>query len=290
MKFFLLAGFILSSFLLRAQLQTDSLLIGGHHRSFHFNRPSPSTVRGPLVFVLHGSGGRGLDMMRSVTKMDSMVSSVGGVVVYPNGYKRYWNECRKASPAEANRIDIDEQAFFSSMIRYFSKNFRTDQSKVFVVGTSGGGHMAYKLGLTMPQTFKAVTAIIANLPDSTNFDCKPSGKPVPVMIINGTEDTVNPYNGGEVVAGFSLGFVRSTEETFRYWSNLAGHRGEPVKEMLADRDPADGRVIERYRYAAAGKPDVVLLKVIGGEHDYPKDIDVHVEAWQFFKKQLEAKR
>jgi polyhydroxybutyrate depolymerase len=58
-----------------------------------------------------------------------------------------------------------------------------------------------------------------------------------------------------------------------------------VKESLPDTDPTDGRTIERYTYKTEGKPEVVLLKVIGGKHDYPKDIDVHEEAWNFFKRQ-----
>ena len=32
-----------------------------------------------------------------------------------------------------------------------------------------------------------------------------------------------------------------------------------------------------------GKKEVVLLKVIGGKHDYPGDINVHRYAWEFFK-------
>lgn len=85
---------------------------------------------------------------------------------------------------------------------------------------------------------------------------------------------------------FIMGTVRSTDQTFQYWARLAGYHGEPVKETLPDTDPADGKTIERYTFNSAGKPEVVLLKVIGGKHDYPNDIDVHVEAWEFFKRQL----
>ncbi|MEZ4903860.1 MAG: prolyl oligopeptidase family serine peptidase [Spirosomataceae bacterium] len=57
------------------------------------------------------------------------------------------------------------------MIDYFNKQYAIDTNKVFAVGTSGGGHMAYKLGLTMPEKFRAITALIANLPDTNNMDC-----------------------------------------------------------------------------------------------------------------------
>jgi polyhydroxybutyrate depolymerase len=278
--------------LLMLQLQTgytqvlsDSLLIEGYYRVFHYYKPSGPLQKASLVFVLHGSGGTGVGMMKLTSKMQQQAISDNALIVYPDGYKKYWNECRKASPAEANLIDINEQAFFREMITYFTKQYLVDSRKVFAVGTSGGGHMAYKLALTMPEAFKAITAIIANLPDTSNLDCTPVSKPIPVMIVNGTHDPINPYEGGEVKIGFSMGYVRSTEQTFQYWATLAGYSGNSTKESVADSDPQDGKTIERYTYRQKGKPEIVLLKVIGGKHDYPGDIDVHVEALEFFKKQ-----
>lgn len=273
---------------MQAQVITDSLLVDGNYRVFHFNEPVGLLNRPSLVFVLHGSGGDGLGMMKSATKMDQRATTENTLVVYPSGYKRYWNECRKASPAQANVENVNEQAFFNGMIQYFVKRYRVDQTHVFAVGTSGGGHMAYKLALTMPKAFRAITAIIANLPDTTNLDCTPSGKAVPVMIINGTDDSTNPYNGGVVVLGknMTMGAVRSTDRTLAYWADLAKYKGKPSLEKLPDTDPADGKTIERYTYREKGKPEIVLLKVNGGKHDYPNDIDVHLEALAFFKRQL----
>ena len=110
---------------------------------------------------------------------------------------------------------------------------------------------------------------------------------IPIMIVNGTADPLNPYKGGMMQSGtFIMGNVRSTDHTFQYWASLGGYRGEPTKELVADKDPADRKTIERYTYKEKGKPEIVILKVIGGKHDYPNDIDVHVEAWEFFKRQL----
>ena len=273
---------------LSAQVISDSLLIEGHYRVFHFDTPAQSLRRPSLIFVLHGSGGNGLGMMNSTRKMEQQATAQNAVLVYPDGYRKYWNECRKASPAQANTEDINEQAFFTEMIGYFKKRYQVNDNQVFAVGTSGGGHMAYKLGLTTPATFRAITAIIANLPDSTNLDCAPSGKPMAIMIINGTEDPINPYNGGMVNLGknVTMGAVRSTDQTLTYWANLARYQGRPTQQPLPDTDPNDGKRIERYTYQAEGKPEVVLLKVIGGKHDYPNDIDVHVEALTFFMRQI----
>lgn len=272
----------------QAQVVNDSLLIEGRYRVFHYHQPPGNFARPGLIFVLHGSGGRGIDAMPSAANMEREALKNTILPVYPDGYKRYWNECRKASPAQANLEDVNEQAFFAGMIDYFKKRYNADPTRVFVVGTSGGGHMAYKLGLTMPRAFRAITAIIANLPDSTNLDCQPSGQAMAVQIINGTEDPINPYNGGPVVLGgnMRMGSVRSTDQTLAYWSGLAHYQGAPTRSDVPDADPTDGRTIERYTYHERGKPDVVLLKVIGGKHDYPKDIDVHIEALKFSLQQI----
>ena len=268
-----------------AQVMSDSILVDGHYRTFHFNKPG-SSPGASLIFILHGSGGNGKAMMDRTTKLAEKAVAEKILLVYPDGYKRYWNECRKAATSLANQENIDENTFFDQMITYFKTKYQIDTQRVFAVGTSGGGHMAYKLALTMPQKFRAITALIANLPDTDNMDCTEAKIAIPVMIVNGTADQVNPYEGGLVDLGtVKMGRVRSTDRSLQYWASLAGYTGEPVKNLLPDTDPSDGKTIERFTYKQTGKPEIVLLKVIGGKHDYPNDIDVHVEAWEFFKRQ-----
>lgn len=284
--FILLAGTLFVCTVAKAQLLDDSVKIEGNYRSFHFNKPRVNP-NASLIFVLHGSGGDGKGIMRTATKLEAIAGKENILIVYPDGYKRFWNECRKMADTPPNKENINEEAFFIAMIDYFSKKYKTDRKKVFIAGTSGGGHMAYKLAMNIPGKIRAVTAIVANLPDSANMDCTPTNKPVPVMIVNGTDDPVNPYAGGLVrSAGMSLGTVRSTEQTFAYWSSIAGYSGAPVKKVYPDTDPSDGKIVERYTYKKKGHPEVTLLKVIGGKHDYPGDVDVYLEAWSFFKRQL----
>jgi len=267
---------------LQSQILADSIKIDGHYRVFHFNKPQ-QIKNHSLVFVLHGSGGNGKQMMERASKMNEISSNEKFIAVFPTGYKNYWNECRKIAPSSANIENINEEAFFIQMIKYFKKYYQIDDAKVFAVGTSGGGHMAYKLGLTMPNSFRAITAIVANLPDSNNLDCPQMLKPMNVLIINGTEDKTNPYDGGEVILGSgNFGNVRSTDRTFQYWADLAGYTGTSTKTNLPDTDPSDGKTIEKYSFTGNTK-SVVLLKVIGGKHNYPNDIDVHHYAWDFFK-------
>jgi polyhydroxybutyrate depolymerase len=283
-KILSLSGGLLLAILSYSQMVTDSLLIDGHYRTFHFNIPVAAN-NASLVFILHGSGGKGLDMVKATAKLEARSATDKIIIVYPDGYKNYWNECRKAATSAANLENINEQTFFTAMIAYFKTKHSINTKHVYAAGVSGGGHMAYKLAITMPDKIKAITAIIANMPDNSNMDCDESKKPIPVMIVNGTADPTNPYNGGEVKnATVTLGTVRSTDQSFHYWATIDGYTGEPVKTDLPDTDPSDGKTIEKYTYKQKGKPEVTLLKVINGKHDLPNDIDVFLEAWWFFQR------
>lgn len=272
-------------FTAQAQIVDDSLLIEGHYRTFHFLKPSQPNAS--LVFVLHGSGGNGTQMRGRAKTLEAIAPTENILLVYPDGYKKYWNECRKTANSAANLENINENDFFGGMINYFKERHQINEKQIFAVGTSGGGHMAYKLALTMPERFRAITALIANLPDTNNIDCEEKRRALPVMIVNGTADKTNPYEGGEVITNnISLGLVRSTDRTFAYWSSLAGYKGKPQMQSLPDTDPKDGKTVEKYTFKKKRKPEITLLKVINGKHDYPNDIDVHLEAWEFFKRNM----
>lgn len=262
----------------------DSVLIEGHSRTFTFHQPGTDLNGGSLLFLMHGSGGKSSDIIAKTNKLEAIAAKDKLLVVYPDGYQHFWNECRRFSTAAANKENINEEAFFKEMINYFAKKYGISKENVFAAGFSGGGHMSYKLAMTMPDQIKAITAIVANMPDSASCDCILANKALPVMIINGTDDKTNPYNGGEMfVNNASFGVVRSSENTFGYWASLAGYKGEPTKTLLPDTDTSDHKTIESYTYKAANKPPVTLLKVVGGHHDYPGDIDVYLYAWEFFK-------
>lgn len=268
---------------IKAQVVNDSILVDNHYRTFHFKKPNLQLQNSSLIFVLHGSGNNGINMMKATSKLIEIADNENLIAVFPDAYFQNWNDCRKMAPAVANSENIDENTFFSKMILYFEQKYRINLTKVFVVGTSGGGHMAFKLAMTMPEKFAGISAIIANIPAPINMDCTQKKMPIPVLIINGTNDSVNPYNGG--ISATNKGLVFSTNETFQYWAKLNGHQGKPKFSTLPNVDLTDEKTIEKYSYTQKNKPEVTLLKVINGEHNYPKDIDVHVESWHFFKRQ-----
>ncbi|GAA4344532.1 poly(3-hydroxybutyrate) depolymerase [Flaviaesturariibacter amylovorans] len=272
-------------------MMSDSLLIGGRARSFHYFEPEGPSRGFHLVFVLHGSGGNGKGMMPPLARLEARASREKVLFVYPDGWGRYWNECRRYATSPANLQDVNEGAFFEALIDHFASRYGTVKDYAFAVGLSGGGHMAYKLAMTLPRRFPAISAIVANLPDPSNLDCTPSGTPVSVLITNGTADGVNPDGGGIMtINGASWGRVRSTWGSLDYWARLAGYKGKPVAAAVPDPDPANGQSVMRYTHRKGRRPEVTLLRVEGGDHAYPKDLDVFEESWAFFKRALQRMR
>jgi polyhydroxybutyrate depolymerase len=284
---FLILSFIATCTGSYSQYITDSIKVDDQYRSFSYQALNSTQKGCTVIFILHGSGMTGKDMIPPSAGLQKIAATEHLLLVYPNGYKHYWNECRKGATSEANTLDINEQRFFDGMIKYLSARYDINTKSFFAIGLSGGGHMAYKLGMTMPERFKAVSAIVANLPDTNNLDCAEAKKPIAVMITNGTKDALNHYEGGNIIIdGKNWGAIRSTDRTFAYWATLAGYSGEPVVTALPDADTTNDQSITRYTYQQRDKPEVTLLKVNGGTHAFPKDIDIFLESWEFFKREI----
>jgi polyhydroxybutyrate depolymerase len=270
-------------------LHSDSLLIDGNYRSFYYAAPEKNRKNPALIFILHGSGGTGLDMVPASKNLAAVAGKENLILVYPNGYQRFWNECRKASTAKANLENVDESGFFNGMINYFKKNYLVGLKKIFVIGFSGGGQMAFKLAMTKPETYKAVTSVVANLPTDENMDCTPLNKPISILLVNGTADPVCPYNGGEMKAqNITLGTVKSTMQTLAYWGAVNGIGKNLHTETLPDPNPLDSISIVKYSFTGKYN-EVRLYCIINGKHEFPKDLDVFTESLRFFKKQLRKK-
>src|SRR5947208_14609637 len=110
------------------------------------------------------------------------------------------------------------------MVQKLVAEIGVDPKRVFVAGSSRGGFMAFRLALEAPSTFRAVAAVSANVHTPDNFKCKaaPTGTSS-VLIMNGTEDPLVPFDGGGVsLFGFSYkyGHVMSSRESAQYFAAL----------------------------------------------------------------------
>ena len=199
-----------------AGLNDASISVGDRERRFEYYVPAHPTPRPPIILAFHGSGGSGARLRGFMGgELQRLAEERGFVAVYAQGFEGNWNGCRASSPSSANSLEIDDVGFVRALVVWLGRELEADPARVHAIGFSGGGHMAYRLALEIPDEILGVAAIAASLPVEGELDCESSGRPVSVMIVNGTADPVNPYDGGEVMApgGTVLGRVRSTRAT-----------------------------------------------------------------------------
>ena len=285
---------------LDGDLLDGSVAVDGMQRKFRWYRPAKVAPSPPLVFVLHASSSDGREARRQTYyEFDRLAERHGFLAVYPDGYEQHWNDCRAQAPYAANAKNIDDVGFFAKMVDFFVAEEHANAERVYATGISNGGQLAYRLALELPDRVAAVAPVAASLPDDANFDCTKSGKPVAIMILNGTADPMNPYEGGEVALyGLlgSRGTVLSTDATVRYFAQLAGHHGPPRIVHYPDVATHDHSSAELQIWRDGPGPEVVLLKVEGGGHTFPHpfhrfpriigatnaDLDAAAEIWRFF--------
>jgi polyhydroxybutyrate depolymerase len=237
--------------------------------------PASRMASPPILLVLHGSLGDGPGMRASTFySFDVQAERAGYIAVYPDGVENHWNDCRRNASYAANRLQVDDVGFLRALVAELVNRYGADPERVFATGLSNGGQMVYRLALEAPELIAGGAAIVANLPVADNSDCVGRGVAVPMLVMNGTEDPVNPDAGGvvQVWGDSSRGEVMSSLDTARYWARLAGHDLDAVQRTGSDRNPDDATSVARYVWRSAGHSPVELVSLEGGGHTFPHPV------------------
>jgi polyhydroxybutyrate depolymerase len=153
--------------------------------------------RYPLVIGLHGVGGSG-KIARETFALDDVTESNPVIAVYPEGSGRErdtvqsWNAGGCCSPAIDEPGYIRDVDFISIIISNMENNYWIDLSRVWVIGFSNGGMMAYRLACEIPDQ---ITGIAVGSGAFTVETCAPSSA-VNVIHLHGEQDTKVPVLGG----------------------------------------------------------------------------------------------
>jgi polyhydroxybutyrate depolymerase len=285
---------------LGAAIEKGTIRVGDLDRTYRVYVPPGASASPPLVIAFHGSMDSSEGMRRATGyEFDRLADAHGFVVAYPQGFEGHWNDCRKVADYAARKRNIDDLALFDTLIARLQAEHGIDPARVFVVGLSNGGHFVFRLALERPDRIAGAAAFGANLPTDDNSVCVAKGPPPPIMLVNGTEDPINPYGGGVVtVFGFgNRGTVRSARETADYFARRLG-AGEPVTNQLASTTQGDSTSADRLAWGEPGR-EVVLFSINGGGHVVPQPvyspqrilgrvtsaINGPEQAWTFFSRQ-----
>lgn len=285
--------------------KNQTIDISGTSRNYHMYLPE-NVINAPIVILLHGNRSDNDELMgftnakapykawEDIARQADIILAVPNGTNGPSGH-RGWNDCR--DDASGNPV-VNDVLFIDNLIDFILNEHRADASKVFALGTSNGGHMAMRLAQEIPNKLTAFSAIVASNP--VNSQCINSTSPISALFMNGTEDPINPYVGGEMSS--NRGEVFSGQETIDYWINRNQTDTTPTVTDLADIDVEDGCTVKKYVYAnGTNNTEVAFYEIIGGGHTEPSiserysnlfkvvvkeqngDIEMATEVWNFFK-------
>lgn len=255
--------------------QSGSLEHDGLRRSWLAYVPAAKAENPALLLLLHGSRGDGADMQAATFHgFNVLAERQGFIAVYPNGYQRHWNDCRGPANYAANLENIDDVGFLRALVSQMAQEHGIDPARVYAAGFSNGAQMAYRLAFEAPDLVAGIAAIAANIPADGYMDCSEAGRPVATLIMNGTADPVNPYEGGlvEIFGDTSRGEVQSADASARYWTGLAGYTQEGEQRVWPERAPDDGTSVQSTSWSEMGMFPVALVSIRGGGHTFPDPV------------------
>ena len=271
--------------------------LGGRLRTYQLHIPKGLDPYKPvpLVFVLHGGGGNGLQMER-YSGFSALSDQHGFIACYPDGVDRAWYDGRVVNDSPAHRDKIDDAAFIDALIPAIARKHPLDEKRLYATGISNGGFFSHWLGARLSRRFAAIAPVAGGMAPILAADFKPDA-PVSVLLLQGTEDAFVPFNGGPIK--FHRGETVSTRSAVQKWVDHDGCK-DGVTEELPDQDPDDGTRVKRTTYAGGRNgTEVVLYEIEGGGHSWPggpqflpefaigrvcRDLDANPVIWDFFAK------
>lgn len=241
----------------------EYIIHNGTKRAYSINVPSSYRVSEPtpLLIMFHGAFDTGSGFQRW-SGLDSVAEAAGFITAYPNGKGSY---CIDDVPPEEFEDcppfgwQSEEIEFTRELIAHLKHELTIDSRRIFAAGFSNGAVFTYELGCEMVGDFAAVAVISALLYPQTAVRCNPS-RPIPILLMNGTEDKAFPWEGG---------LYLSVSSTVSFWAALNGCTGEPTVEWLPDAEDDGTRVWTETYQDCDGSAEVLFYGIEGGGHTWP---------------------
>ncbi len=241
-----------------------TLISGGVRRSYRLHAPASlddSTVRLPLVIVLHGASGNAARVELRY-HWDPLSDRERFFVAYPQGVLDQWN----ASLTHG----VDDVSFLATLIAQLERTLPVDSRRIFVAGMSNGGAMAYRVGCALSDQVAAIAPV-----EAPNPGCRPS-RPISMVAVHGLADS-------------QVSFA-SAQQSVAAWRTFDGCPADPQIERT-------GPVTRQVWPSCAAGTSVALYAVANSGHEWPgsspplpghdrpsPDLDATQVIWTFFEQ------
>jgi polyhydroxybutyrate depolymerase len=237
----------------------------------------------PLVVVLHarGSSAKGA----SVYGFDAKADRTGFAVVYPEalGQPQVWNAVHDRGTSGANDVE-----YVLAAIDAVAADVNVDPRRVYVVGSSSGAMMAYRLAAEHPQRFAAIAVFAGSIgtrnPKGVLMQVPRAAEPVSVLHVHGRADRTVPYAGGKSVTLPGATYVGAAESV-RFWADVDGCEAQAATTTA-------GPVTREVWTKCRGDARVELVSIDKQSHTWPQSVRLDPKrpaqsmadvVWDFFR-------
>lgn len=223
----------------------------------------------PLVILLHGYGLSGAEQERRFA-LGKAAGDRGLLYAIPDGTRdesslRFWNATDGC--CNLGGATVDDVAYLRALVRDVRGRYSVDPRRIFLIGHSNGGFMAYRMACDAADLIAGVVSL-AGATWTDEARCQPSA-PVAVLQVHGDQDVIIRYGGGRFAA--SLVPYPGARDTVAQWARKNRCTGAltsagPPLELDGDVAGAETRP-ERY----GGCPDApVELWTMQGSGHFPE--------------------
>jgi polyhydroxybutyrate depolymerase len=230
---------------------SKSLIIDGNKRDYILYIPKNhnSSTKTPLVINFHGFGGEANNFM-NYADMRKLADDNQFILIYPQGAYSdgfsSWNPCPIGGD---NKSSSNDFGFVEKMIDTAANEYNVDRSRVYAIGYSNGGMMAYGLAHHKSNLIAAIASV-----SGTMLECYGQTEhPMPLLNIHGTSDNILPYQGNESYS--------SAQADLDFWIEFNNASATPT----VNSDSSGRLTIEHYVYSNTSAP-VEHYKHVDGKH------------------------
>ena len=245
------------------------------HISSHLSETDPEDEpeepERPLVIYLHGAGGNAGQSAHGLG-WEAKADRDNFLVAFPNGAPadpakpvnvktnpRIWEDGSFRN--KMRRVPLDDGGFLRAMLADIERRYRVDKRRIYVVGFSNGGGMAFRFAAESSDRIAAVACVscLSWLPRPTPR-CS-----VPLLYLVGTRDPLTPLNGGTVKSAWGTYETKPPVlDTVEKWLRWNGCSPTP-SEMKEEGTLRTMRYLPR----VANGSEIRFLLVKGMGHYYP---------------------
>jgi polyhydroxybutyrate depolymerase len=221
----------------------------------------------PLIVLLHGYGKNAGAAQDAYMKFSKLANDYGFLFVAPNGQKEtqgnkawFWNASDACCNFQSSQVsDVD---YLIAVIDNIKSQYSVDTNRVYLIGHSNGGFMAYRTAYEKSGTIAAIASLTGA--GATLAGPAPLN-PVHILHIHGTDDNAISYEGGDL-RGNSY---PSAIETVERWAGYNGCdiEGSEVAHLDLDRNlPGLDSIVVRYDNSCRAGGSAELWTITNGAH------------------------